>query len=113
MRDPKTLFTYEMIGQPMTGLLATMLTREIEAWGPELDRTVAEMIVVALATNDVRGEHHVVLDLAEVRVWPVKPGIYVAEIEGHDFVDYAFLPDTAPATLEARVKLVCSKIYQH
>jgi hypothetical protein len=107
MSDTKTLFTDLAIRQPFTSDLTAMLAHEITAWMPKLDCIVAEMIVMALATNNVRGEHHNVQDIAEVWVWPVEAGIYVAQIEGLDFDTYAFLPDAQPATVEALVKRLC------
>ena len=102
-----TLYTYAALAAPLTQALTEVIERQMAAWGPTLDDTIAEMLVRALAANDAPGEHHVVQGRAEVWVWRVQEGEdspYVAAVEGPDLHVHTFLPDAQPATLDALVE---------
>jgi hypothetical protein len=110
MSMPKTirLYTYAAIATPLTKVLTDVIERQVAAWGPTLDDTIAEMLVRALAANDAPAEHHMVLDRADVFAWCVQEGEqspYVVQVEGPEMhVVHTFVPDTQPATLEALVE---------
>jgi hypothetical protein len=106
METKTTLYTYAAIASPLTAALTNVIERQMAAWGPTLDATIAEMLVRALAANAAQGKHHVVQKRADVWLWRVREddqSPYVAAVEGPEFVVHTFLPDAQPATLEALV----------
>ena len=91
-----TLYTYAALAAPLTQALTEVIERQMAAWGPTLDDTIAEMLVRALAANGAEGAHHRVQDRADVWVWRVQEGEdspYVAAVEG---------PESARPHLSAR-----------
>ena len=107
-----TLYTYAALAAPLTQALTEVIERQMAAWGPTLDDTIAEMLVRALAANGAEGAHHRVQDRADVWVWRVQEGEdspYVAAVEGPDLHVHTFLPDAQPATLEALVERLCPR----
>jgi hypothetical protein len=62
MPTTMTLYTYAAIAAPLTQALTEVIERQVAAWGPTLDETIAEMLVRALAANGAEGAHQRVLD---------------------------------------------------
>jgi len=107
MPETMTLYTYTAIAAPLVEALKDVIERQIAAWGPTFDATIAEMMVRALAANGAAGAHHRIQDRAAVWLWRVHEGEqapYVATVEGPDQRIFTFLPDAQPATLEALVE---------
>jgi hypothetical protein len=52
MPTSMTLYTYAAIAAPLTQALTEVIERQVAAWGPTLDETIAEMLVRALAALD-------------------------------------------------------------
>ena len=107
------LYTYTAIAAPLTEALTTVIQRQMAAWGPTLDATIAELLVRALAANGADATRHLSQDhRAEVYVWRVHEGEdtpYVAVVEGPDLCVYAFVPDAQPTTLEALIDRECPR----
>ena len=80
------LYTYTAIAAPLTEALTTVIQRQMAAWGPTLDATIAELLVRALAANGADATRHLSQDhRAEVYVWRVHEGEdtpYVAVVGG-------------------------------
>jgi hypothetical protein len=107
MASTTTLYTYTAIAQPLADVLADVVRRQVAAWGPTIDDTIAEMLVSTLAANGAGGEHHLIQGRADVWVWRThkrEDAPYVAAVEGPELHVHTFIPDAQPATLEALVE---------